>query len=960
MHAVSPVSAKSLLLAVACILALLASCSGGGGGGASVAPPPALTTTDLDADEDPPGVEVVVTGLTGASGSDGSFQTGDRISVHFTLKQKSGAPWGVAEMDLARALVSGPTFNYQRVIAEQSDLKARAVHHGGGNYSYTFDDPLPARYLRPFNDSPSFGASDGELAGQPLLAGTYTVGLSFVWKYTVASEPFLDVGETAADFRFAGATALTPRQVTTLANCNQCHARLEAHDGTRRNVTLCLMCHTTGAEDRNDPNVAGGTPGVTINSRVMFHKLHNARHLPSVLGVGTKVDGSRDYTQTPRPYVLVDEHLVAKDFSSVGFPVWPNRTVPMPRDFEYSQLGPAQRAQEDEMLRGITKCLVCHGDPDGAGPLQAPAQGDLVNVQPSRAACGACHDDVDWTRFYVSNGASMDPVQTVDDSLCNTCHERTNGTYAVIDTHTHPLLEKTTGQFFANDIHFDLRSVSEAGTANQDGRFDPGEKIALSFAVTDDTGADVDASTLKSITAVLSGPTRNSNLVLQTEIPTQLLGFSQPFTINLPELRQLELLGHSSGANGDVFATAFAPHLLSAQTKVLVRQGTAGGSSSLVAATAAPANFVDVANASGFDRGDFLVIDDGVAGFEEYAQIQFVDGSRLWFSSPQTPSFAPGLARVHAAGAQVLEVSLQQKTQNQAYALVPATGTITELQEFGAGAAVLASYWTDFVVPQTYPLSANDSPDLDETFGEWTGKSLVDGTYRISLWGNFEKQYFPPGQPINYLLVSPAASQDLLVGSAAAIEPYDLISSKDNCYACHQDFWFHDGTVRGFDACIACHGNAGAEDRPRYVAANAPATPGVTVNFRTMVHKIHRGSQLQSPFSVIGSGPAPYPDNFTANSYAKILFPAMPGATQNCEKCHGIGNTAWIIPADRNHPTQQTQPVQAWKAACGTCHDSAQALGHIGLQTTPAGLEVCGVCHDPGRANEVELSHKVR
>ena len=223
-----------------------------------------------------------------------------------------------------------------------------------------------------------------------------------------------------------------------------------------------------------------------------------------------------------------------------------------------------------------------------------------------------------------------------------------------------------------------------------------------------------------------------------------------------------------------------------------------------------------------------------------------------------------------------------------------------------------------------------------------------------------EKLYFPPGQPLTYLLVAPAVTQDVLVGAAATLEPYDLISSKDNCYACHQDIWFHGGTVRGFDACIACHGNAGAEDLPQYVAANARKTAGLNVNFRTLLHKLHHGAQLSGAFSVMGSGSSPYPDNFSANSYSNIVFPAQPGGTRTCVKCHGTGNTAWLSPANRDHPTQQGLPVRAWKAACGTCHDSAQSLGHIDLQTTPAGLEVCGVCHDPGRAFEVQLAHKVR
>jgi OmcA/MtrC family decaheme c-type cytochrome len=213
-----------------------------------------------------------------------------------------------------------------------------------------------------------------------------------------------------------------------------------------------------------------------------------------------------------------------------------------------------------------------------------------------------------------------------------------------------------------------------------------------------------------------------------------------------------------------------------------------------------------------------------------------------------------------------------------------------------------------------------------------------------------------------YNLVSPPAVRDFLVGSATALEPYALISSGNNCYACHQDIWFHDGTYRGFDTCIVCHATAGSEDRPRYVAAGAPDTPGVTVNFRTLLHKVHMGKKLTnaSTFTVIGSGPGDYPDNFTANTFDHILFPPMPGGATQCVKCHGATDTSWELPAPRDHPSEQGMPVLVWRAACVTCHDASSTDAHAAMYTTVAGVESCGDCHAPGGVENVELVHKPR
>ena len=947
--------------------ALLFACGGGCGGSSedSGPPPPGPDESrSLLPTQDAPGVVVAILGVDGGSGHGGFFQPGDHVRVHYTLLKKNGGRWNLHEMDSARILLSGPTFNYQRVIPEQSDLGTRSSQVHDGSYYYTFADPIPAVYLPPLNDSPSFGTDDGERTGQDLLDGTYTVGIAFGWDYVVAPNAFVDAGNATADFRLGGSAVFAHREAVNQDSCNRCHVDLRYHGDLWRDVTACLLCHTSGAEDANDPAIAGGTPGVSIDFRVLMHKLHNGRHLPSVLGVTTRPNGRRDYSATPQPYLVADSDGTVHDYSTLGFPVWPNRTIPMYRDRGYSSLTRPEQAVEDVIRTGITDCSVCHGDPnpDCPGP-PGPAQGGLAYAEPSIRSCYSCHDDMVAAYPYIANDPPAGMPPQPDSSLCKQCHspydpQCASGGLNVEGAHKHPLKDP----FVNHGLNFQIQSVAEAGANDGDGTIDPGERIQIVFTMTDDAGAAVPASDVAAISAVVSGPTSNANQLLFSQIPKGLWTGSQPFTIRLPELRQLEFVGRSTAALGDVFTTSSAPHLnmAGALTVVRVRTGTTGAASVLASASARPQNFVDVADATGFARNDYVVVDDGTPA-EEYARIQFVDGSRLWFSSPATPAYPLGLASPHPAGATVQAVTLVQKFAPADYTLNAATGTITEVTEFGAGNAVLVDYTTEFTMPRKHPLAFHASPDLDETSGKWTGKDVVSGTYTVSISGYRDLTSQFNGQTNVLYAPSPPAAKDFLVGAATAIAPYALIDDPANCYRCHTDIYFHEGKYRGFATCISCHGQAGSEDLPRYVAANAPTTTGVTVNFRTLLDQIHRGSSLANAatFEVVTAGPAAYPDNFTIANFAHYKFPPIPGGTMQCAKCHGSTNTAWLQPSDRNHPSQQGAPVLAWFAVCAACHDKPADFIHYRTYTS-GGDESCDLCHAPGGILPVDLAHKTR
>ena len=155
------------------------------------------------------------------------------------------------------------------------------------------------------------------------------------------------------DFVPAGGKT-APRDVVATASCNKCHDSLGFHGGSRRSVELCIMCH--------QPQTSEPSGGKTVDFKVMIHKIHMGSQLPSVIA--------------KTPYAIG-----STDWSTVVFPSDPRR------------------------------CESCH-DPKGGS-----AQSTAWYTNPNRAACGSCHDDVNF-----ATGVNHVNLPQVDDAQCATCH----------------------------------------------------------------------------------------------------------------------------------------------------------------------------------------------------------------------------------------------------------------------------------------------------------------------------------------------------------------------------------------------------------------------------------------------------------------------------------------------------------------------------------------------------------
>lgn len=796
-------------------LLLLTGCGSGSAGktgatGATGAPGAAgedavTDPTTVAGDEDLPGVVLAITAV-----EENNAAVGDFLKVTFTCKNDAGANLDVSEFTWSEIIVAGPTANYQQILYVSSyspnALHKKAVDNGDGTWTYTFATAIPATYPSQTNDTDGTTLTNpaytGELDGQALQDGTYTVGIDLVKQYTItgSSDKYNDNHSATKDFLLGTtATTIQAREVVQADNCHQCHEKIYIHGGWRTGVKYCLLCHTSGAEDKNttDAKTADGTvppdpttPGTSIDFRVMIHKIHNGKHLPSVNNV-TNTAGVRTYgdpAAAPRYYV-VGYGNTAHDFSNVAFPIWPtNLKAGLPADVGYDTLSDdsgvggldtgEKQDVEDDLRSGASTCGKCHSVTADANDLD----GALAYSPGSKRACGSCHDDVVWGDPFsdLAGNVVMVAADTADETGCKTCHAPTR-TAAADAAHKHPIetFEETTG------LNFNITAVTPGGDTNGDGfvagegdagtvgNVDTGEKMRITFTLkkndgTTDTDPDDPTEGIHTdVRVVVNGPTSNPQLLVYANIPQADMGTvaAASYTFNVPEPVHLETNALVGTGGAQVITTGSQPIWANATTLVYERPdpadlGGAAANGTLVDAAVAGQNYVDITVAAGtFAAGEYIVIADGGAGVvganEEVLQLKLVSAvdansrQRLWFtsrystSSTSSSSVPPVLMNAHAAATAVAKVAtgrgaaadeLTSKTFDFSTGLGAPGGVITLTETVVAGKKILVSYTTDFVMPTIHPGQLNDAPGpLDPA----TSVSGIENNGLDASWGDW-------------------------------------------------------------------------------------------------------------------------------------------------------------------------------------------------------------------------------
>ena len=394
-------------------------------------------------------VDFVLPGLNITINS-ASISSGGAISVTYTLTDPTGLP-----LDAAGATTPGVislAFVAAYIPAGQEQYTAYTTEQSTGKVLGTITVPF------------------FELGGKPTQIGPGQYQYTFRAQAPAGFDPTvtttvavdgnrdltafnLGINYAGATFNFVpnGAKVTVTRDVIRTQSCNTCHDQLAFHGGYAHGMEMCVLCH----QPQNiDPNT-----GNSLDFKVFAHKLHMGSQLPSVLGYT-----SGTQTIPPAPYQIIGYMNSVNDFSTVVDPATPQR------------------------------CEVCHSQTTGA------AQAKAFLTEPSRAACGACHDNVNF-----ATGANHPGGFQLDDTECANCHIPQGETpFDASILGAHVVATDTAALYPPNpDTLIAGINLAITGVTNTTA----GQTPTVTFTVQDDKGNNIPLSQVSTIQFTMAGPT---------------------------------------------------------------------------------------------------------------------------------------------------------------------------------------------------------------------------------------------------------------------------------------------------------------------------------------------------------------------------------------------------------------------------------------------------------------------
>ena len=243
-------------------------------------------------------------------------------------------------------------------------------------------------------------------------------------------------------------------------------------------------------------------------------------------------------------------------------------------------------------------------------------------------------------------------------------------------------------------------------------------------------------------------------------------------------------------------------------------------------------------------------------------------------------------------------------------------------------------------------LTATANGDGSNTY---TFKAVIPatatGTFSVGIEG-YRSVKLLPGTKKEVTVRDAGANQVLSFSvDGSAIADRRKVVAIENCNQCHSSLSVHGDNRNQTVMCVLCH-NPNATD-----AAQRPAdqNPPESIDFRTMIHKIHTGENLTSEYTIYGFGGS-------KNDFTDVLFP---GDRRDCEKCHVAGSEQLPLPDNLLSvvtPRGYTNPTPPTTAACLSCHTDKPSASHALSNTNSLG-EACAVCHGPDADFSIDKVH---
>jgi OmcA/MtrC family decaheme c-type cytochrome len=313
----------------------------------------------------------------------------------------SGSPATLSNLGFAIAqLVSTATGTYCRATLtatsrpDRERVPANLIDNGDGSYTYTFAKNLSTVPGVTFNANATHRLAiqvSGTVAGGSLNDRAINIIEDFV----PASLPDLTAGVTSHD-------------IVTTGACNTCHYKIgtTTPHGGRVDTRYCAVCHTYQREigrNASAPDANGVLTGSTylVVGQVdvaseptssaagfaqgelvtMVHKIHN--------GEGHETHGKVEGLK-----------LTGYNYGGVLF-----NEVHYPQD--------------------ARNCVKCHNGP----------QADNWKNNPSRKACGSCHDNISFAQIVPTGFVAHSGGVYTDDTDCSFCHGATTGLSPIVASH---------------------------------------------------------------------------------------------------------------------------------------------------------------------------------------------------------------------------------------------------------------------------------------------------------------------------------------------------------------------------------------------------------------------------------------------------------------------------------------------------------------------------------------------